>query len=56
MRLRNDEFRDESSSNSEENEDREELLPIEYAFMERFVDDDQYEIDKDQRLKYSLNT
>ena len=40
MRLRSNEFKDDSSSDSAANDD--ELLPIDYAFMERFndIDDD----------------
>ena len=40
MRLYNNEFLDESSSNSEGEDPAEELLPIDYAFMERFSDED----------------
>ena len=40
MRLRNNEFQDDSSSDSENNTASEELLPIDYAFMERFSDEE----------------
>ena len=39
MRVRVDEFQDNSSSDCSEDETRQELLPIDYAFMERFEDE-----------------
>ena len=40
MRLHNDEFQGDSSDDSELDETSQELLPIDYAFMERFYDGD----------------
>ena len=54
MRLRRDEFRDQSSSNSENDEFSEEILPIDYAFMERFNDEED-ETGQQAEFSYALN-
>ena len=55
MRLHREEFRNEDdSSDSDGNEEVEELLPIDFAMMERFVDEDEEE-DKGPTQSYSLN-
>ena len=52
MRIRRDEFQDDSSS--EKDEDQEELLAIDYAFMERFNDEDD-ETNEKKDFTYALN-
>ena len=55
MRLRNNEFQDDSSSgSSNDDEAAEELLPIDYAFMERF-DDVEDDTGTHVNLTYALN-
>ena len=54
MRLRNNEFHGESSSDSQKDEDSEELLPIDYAFMERF-DDEEDDTGQQENLTTTLN-
>ena len=49
MRLRPDEFQDEDSSDSCEDE---ELLPSDFVFMERFYEDFE---SKDTLVQYSIN-
>ena len=49
MRLRPDEFQDEDSSDSCEDE---ELLPSDFVFMERFYEDFE---SKDTQVHYSIN-
>ena len=39
MNLRSNEFQDDNSSDSEDDEDSEELLPIDYALMPRFSEE-----------------
>ena len=56
MRLRSNEFQDDSSSDSDKDEPSEKLLPIDYAFMERFSDDEEDDTGQQANLNIALNT
>ena len=56
MRLQGEEFPNEDdSSDSDGNEEVEELLPIDFAMMERFVDEDEEEEEERPAQTNSLN-
>ena len=52
MRLHNNEFQHESLSDSE---DDEELLPIDYALMDRLIDEEEDDTGKKAELSFELN-
>lgn len=54
MRLRSDEFQDDTSSDSGKDDETEELEPIDYAFMERY-DGEEDDTGQQAIVTYALN-